>query len=55
MPHFMLKGKLTHTSVKAITDDPKDRRKVAAAALEAVAAKLRDYYFAFGDADVLVT
>jgi uncharacterized protein with GYD domain len=55
MPHFMLKGRFTQESVKAITANPQDRRKAASAVLEAVGATLKDYYFAFGDADVLVT
>ena len=55
VPHYMLKGKFSQESVKALTANPQDRRKAAAAALEAVGAKLKDYYFAFGDADVLVT
>ena len=55
MPHFMLKAKFSQESVKGLTANPQDRRKAAVAALEAVGAKLKDYYFAFGDADVLVT
>jgi uncharacterized protein with GYD domain len=55
VPHFMLKGKFSQESVKALTANPQDRRKAATAALESVGAKLKDYYFAFGDADVLVT
>ena len=55
MPHFMLKAKFSQDSVKGLTANPQDRRKAATAALEAVGAKLKDYYFCFGDADVLVT
>jgi len=55
MPHFMLKAKFSQESVKGLVANPQDRRKAATAALVAVGAKLKDYYFAFGDADVLVT
>ena len=55
MPHFMLKGRFSQESVKGLTANPQDRRKAAEAALAAVGAKLKDYYFALGDADVFVT
>jgi uncharacterized protein with GYD domain len=55
MPHFMLKGKFSQESVKGLTANPHDRRKAAEVALAAVGAKLKDYYFALGNADVLVT
>jgi uncharacterized protein with GYD domain len=55
MPHFMLKGKFSQESVKGLTANPQDRRKAAEVALAAAGAKLKDYYFALGDADVLVT
>ena len=55
MPHFMLKLKFSHESIKGLVANLHDRRKAAEAALETVGAKLKDYYFAFGDADALIT
>jgi uncharacterized protein with GYD domain len=54
MPHFMLKLKFAQASVQALIANPSDRRKAAVDALGAVGATLKDYYFAFGDADALV-
>ena len=54
MPHFMLKVKFSAESIKGLVAKPQDRRKAAEAAMAAVGARLKDYYFAFGDADVIV-
>ena len=55
MPHFMLKIKYSQDSVKGLVANPQDRRHAAEAALATVGARLRDFYFAFGDADVILT
>lgn len=55
MPHFMLKIKYSQESVKGLVANPQDRRHAAEAALATVGARLRDFYFAFGDADVILT
>lgn len=55
MPHFMLKLKYSQESIKGLVANPQDRRLVAETALATVGARLRDFYFAFGDADVIMT
>lgn len=55
MPHFMLKLKYSHESIKSLVANPQDRRRAAETALGTVGATLRDFYFAFGDADVIIT
>jgi uncharacterized protein with GYD domain len=55
VPHFMLKLKFSQDSIKGLVANPQDRRKAGEAALATVGAKLRDYYFAFGDADAIIT
>lgn len=54
MAHLMLKVRLSTESIKGLVSKPQDRRKSAEAALATVGGKLKDYYFAFGDADVIV-
>jgi len=51
----MLRLKFSQDSVKALVANPNDRRKAAVASIEAVGGKLKDYYFAFGKADAIVT
>jgi uncharacterized protein with GYD domain len=55
MPHFMLKLKYSNESIKGLVANPQDRRHAAEAALATVGARLRDYFFAFGDADAIIT
>ena len=55
MPHFMLKLKYSQESIKGLVANPQDRRHAAEAAFASVGARLRDFYFAFGDADVIIT
>jgi uncharacterized protein with GYD domain len=54
MPHFLIKGKYTTDSIKAMIANPHDRKKAAAAGIEAVGGKLHSFYFAFGPDDVYV-
>jgi uncharacterized protein with GYD domain len=51
----MLKIKYSHESIKGLVSNPQDRRHAAETALATVGARLRDFYFAFGDADVIIT
>ena len=55
MPLFMASIKFSAASTKAIVEKPHDRRSSARAALEAAGCTLKDYYFALGPADVIVT
>jgi len=41
--------------LEGLVTNPQDRRKAAEAALATVGAKLKDFYFAFGDADAIIT
>lgn len=54
MPLFMTALKYSADSTKALVDKPQDRRVAARAALEAIGCTLKDFYFAFGAADVIV-
>ena len=54
MPHFMLRFRFAQSSVKAMTTAPSDRAAAAVAALAPLGAKLKDYYFSFGDFDSVV-
>ena len=54
MPHFMLQMKYSADAVKAMVAHPQDRRKAAAAAIQAVGGKLVGAYFTFGAKDVVV-
>ena len=55
MPHFMLKLRYSQEAIKGLVTNPQDRREAAEAALATVGAKLKDFYFAFGDADAIIT
>jgi uncharacterized protein with GYD domain len=55
MPLFMASIKFSAASTKAVVEKPHDRRPAARAALEAAGCTLKEYYFALGPADVVVT
>jgi uncharacterized protein with GYD domain len=46
--------KYSASSTKALVDKPQDRRPAARAALQAAGCTLKEFYFAFGAADVVV-
>ena len=54
MPLFMASIKYSAGSTKALVDKPHDRRPAARAALQAAGCTLKEFYFAFGAADVVV-
>ena len=54
MPHFMIQMKYSGDAVKAMVANPQDRRKAAAAAIQAVGGKMISAYFTFGTHDVVV-
>ncbi len=54
MPHFMIQMKYSADAVKAMVANPHDRKKAAAAAIEAAGGKMVSLYFTFGASDVLV-
>lgn len=54
-PLFLASIKFSAASTKAVIEKPHDRRPAARAALEAAGCTLKDYYFALGPADVIVT
>ena len=53
MPHFMMQVKYSADAVKAMVANPQDRKKAAAAAVEAAGGKLMCVYFSFGAKDIL--
>lgn len=54
MPFYMQRFKFGANSMKALVDKPNDRRDSAKRLIEAHGGKLRDYFLAFGDYDVLL-
>jgi uncharacterized protein with GYD domain len=54
MALFMAAIKFSPASTKGLVDKPQDRRPAARAALQSVGCNLKEYYFAFGAADVVV-
>lgn len=54
MPFYMQRFKYGANSLKALVDKPNDRRESAKRIVEAHGGKLREYFLAFGEYDVLV-
>jgi len=54
MPFYMQRFKYGANSMKALVDKPNDRRDSAKRIVEAHGGKLRDYFLAFGEYDVLL-
>ena len=54
MPLFMASIKYSAGSTKALVDKPHDRQLAARAGLQAAGCTLKEFYFAFGAADVIV-
>jgi len=54
MPHFMIQMKYSADAVKAMVANPQDRRKAAAAAIEAAGGKMHSVFFTLGAKDVVV-
>jgi uncharacterized protein with GYD domain len=54
MPFYMQRFKFAPNSMKALVDKPNDRRDSAKRMVEAHGGKLRDYFLAFGEYDVLL-
>jgi uncharacterized protein with GYD domain len=54
MSFYMLQIAYTPESFKAMIANPSDRRAAADTVAEAVGAKVRDFYFAFGKYDAVV-
>jgi uncharacterized protein with GYD domain len=53
MPYYMLQARLTTDSWKALLNNPHDRAPLVAKVIEAHHGKLHNYFFAFGDNDVV--
>ncbi|MFO1088655.1 MAG: GYD domain-containing protein [Hyphomicrobiales bacterium] len=51
MPHYMLQGRYSPSSIKAMIVNPQDREAAARKVVEAVGGKLLGFYFAFGEDD----
>jgi len=54
MPYYMLQARLTADSWKSLLDKPHDRAPAIAEFLKAHGGKLHNYFFAFGENDVIV-
>jgi uncharacterized protein with GYD domain len=54
MSLYMTQAKRAPEAWRAICVSPRDRREVLSEMLQAAGRKLHDYFFAFGDADVIL-
>jgi len=54
MPLYMIQARFTAPAWEALYQSEVDRRQVLRTMLEHAGGKLIDYYFAFGEADVIV-
>ena len=54
MPYYMLQARFTAESWKALLNNPHDRAPAVAKVVEANGGKLHNYFFAFGENDVVV-
>ncbi len=54
MPLYMIQARFTSTAWEALYTSSVDRREVLSKMLEDAGGRLIDYYFSFGDSDVIV-
>jgi uncharacterized protein with GYD domain len=54
MPLYMTQARFTSEAWDALYSNKEDRREVLSKMLEEAGGRLIDYYFSFGDADVMV-
>jgi uncharacterized protein with GYD domain len=54
MPHYLVRLKQSPEAFARLIANPEDRRPVASALVEAAGGKLHDYWYAFGEYDVIV-
>ncbi len=54
MAFYMWTGSYTTDAIKGMVEDPQDREALARAAIEAVGGKLHQYFFCFGQQDIIV-
>ncbi|MCV2864883.1 GYD domain-containing protein [Albidovulum sediminicola] len=52
MGFYLFQGRYTAASMKAMIDNPQDRKQAAAKMIEAVGGKLHHMFFAFGSEDI---
>ncbi len=53
MPFYLFQGRYTPTAIKAMVDNPQNRRDAAAKMIEANGGKLHHLFFCFGAEDVV--
>jgi uncharacterized protein with GYD domain len=53
VPRYLGRASYTADAVKAMVDNPQDRSKAAAEVAESLGGKMTDFYFAFGEYDVV--
>lgn len=53
MPHFMVQGSYTADAWAKMIHKPEDREKIYRKLIEKAGGKLKAFYFAFGDKDVV--
>lgn len=53
MPYFLIEGSYTSEAWAALTRKPEDREKTFKNFIERAGGKLKAFYFAFGDSDVV--
>lgn len=53
MPFYMFQGRYSPASMKAMVGHPQDRETAARAVVKAVGGKLHEFYFCFGEEDMV--
>jgi uncharacterized protein with GYD domain len=53
VPRYLGRASYSADAVKAMVENPQDRSRAAAEVAESLGAKLTDFYFAFGEFDVV--
>lgn len=54
MALYMIRAKFSQSALQGLVAKPEDRRKAASKAVAACGGKLRDYFFTFGDKDMML-
>lgn len=54
MGYYMIRARFSQAALQGMVAKPQDRKKAVTKLVEAQGGKLRDYFFAFGDKDMVI-
>lgn len=54
MGYYMIRARFSQAALQGLVAKPQDRKKAVTKLVEARGGKLRDYFFAFGDKDMVI-